>query len=187
MTSSTPTAAQQRLADLRAEAAELESPEGTTTPRTEPSVKLPTPGEQAHVLVPMSIDVSTEAFPHSLVLERGRVFVITSAALDRARNRLGQPTGIALAADEAAQMRVWGEIRLRMGLPGDEFQPWTRPGSAEWGASRARAIDDAYALRGEERAAALAKVQRIYGGPPTHENVTRYRGDGPDGTIPEAR
>ncbi|WP_295844880.1 hypothetical protein [uncultured Microbacterium sp.] len=170
----------QRLEALRAEAADREA-------AAVPTVTLPVPGEQAHVLVPMSIDVSTEAFPHSIVLERGKVFTISSAALDRARNRLGEPTGIALAADEAAQLRVWGEIRLRMGLPGDEFQAWTRPGSSEWGKARAEAIEAAYVLRGNERAAALAEVNRIYGGPPSHQNIARYRGDGPDGTIPEAR
>lgn len=178
--STTPTAAQQRLADLRAEAAGREA-------ETEQPVTLPTPGEQAHVLVPMTIDISREAFSFSLVLERGKVFTITSAALDRARDRFGRPSGIALAADEAAQLRTWGEVRLRMGLPGDDFQPWRHPGSAEWGRSRAEAIERAYVLRGAERAAALSEVARVYGGPPAHENIARYRGDGPDGSFPEAR
>lgn len=187
MTSSTPTAAQQRLADLRAEAAELESTEVNTLPQTEPSVKLPTPGETVTVLVPMTIDVSGEAFPFSVVLERGKTFVVTSSALDRARDRFGNPTGIALAADEAAQLRKWGEVRLRVGTPGDDFQPWRHPGSAEWGRARSEAIERAYVLRGDERAAALAEVNRVFGGPPSHQNIARYRGDGPDGMIPAAR
>jgi len=177
--------ARQRLERARAEAADLAAQQlaAETTP-TPAAVTLPQVGDIVTVLVPVGVDRG-DHFAETDVLARGDRFKITAGALDRARNRLGDWCGIALAADPAAQLKAWGEQRFIIGDLPDGFETWTRPGSAEWGRDRARAIDDAYALRGDERAAALAEVNRRFGPPPSAENPTKYRGD--SGDWPDAR
>lgn len=188
MTDTTPAlSARDRLELARAEAAALAErkaaaeTEATPAPAT---VMLPQVGDIVTVLVPVGVDRG-DRFAETYVLARGDRFKITAGALDRARNRLGDWCGVALAADEAAQLRAWGQVRFHIGDLPDNFETWTRPGSAEWGRDRARAIDDAYALRGDERAAALAEVNRRFGPPPSAENPTKYRGD--NGDWPYAR
>lgn len=174
-------AARAEAADLAARRAAASETEATPAPAT---VTLPKVGDVVTVLVAVGVDTGDD-FPWTNVLARGAKFRVTAGALARARDRFGNPCSIALAADEAAQLRAWGQVRFHIGDLPDNFETWTRPGSAEWGASRARAIDDAYALRGDERAAALAEVNRRFGPPPSSENPTRYRGDG--GDWPDAR
>lgn len=187
--STTPTAAQQQLADLRAEAAALAAQQASTDTAAAVvvrGVRLPEPGTLATVLVATSVDTG-EDYPWTNVMARGAKFRITAGALSRARDRNGDPTGIALCADPEAQLRKWGECRFHVGELPSDFRPW-RPGSPEMYQARWRAVDAAHALEDPDaKREALAAVRAEFGNPEELGDGTRYRGDGEHGTIPAAR
>lgn len=183
------TPAQQQLADLRAEAAALAAQQASTDTAAAVvvrGVRLPEPGTLATVLVATSVDTGDE-HPWTNVMARGATFRITAGALSRARDRNGDPTGIALCADPEAQLRKWGECRFHVGELPSDFRPW-RPGSPEMYQARWRAVDAAHALTDPDaKREALAAVRAEFGDPEELGDGTRYKGDGPNGTIPKAR
>lgn len=189
------TPAQQRLADLRAEAAELAArkaaAETATAEASDDGPRVAQVGETIHAVrsgfsVPQSLPTELFGGPGVLPLRRGDELVITQRHVDAARDRLGGPGWLALVHDEQAQRRRWGHVVLVPGPRPAGMEPWIR-GDRDWSDARERAMLAAGALGDpQERADAIASVNAKFGPPPaSNSSSTKYRGDA--GDWPDAR
>jgi hypothetical protein len=127
-------------------------------------LKLPQPGTVVHsTRGGLTVHTGGQAGVSGVVVSRGQNIVVTDAMLQATKNKLGEYTGIALAADERAQLRKYGEVRFRVGEAPSDLQPWTY-GDADWSVAREAARRQAWAQPTDaERAYALAELERKFG------------------------
>lgn len=191
----TKTPAQQRLAALRAEAADLAERKAaaTTDAATIPDdgPRVAQVGDVVHFLrsgfsVPQSLDHELFGGPGNRPMTRGDELVITERHREAARNRLGGPGWLALVHDPDEQVRRWGHVVIVPGPRPVGMERWIR-GDRDWSDARERAMmaanDHSDPL---ERADAVARVNARFGGPPaSNSSSTVYRGD--DGDLPRSR
>ncbi len=187
----------QRLEALRAEAAELAERKAATivdtTGAPDDGHRVAQVGETVHFIrsgfsVPQSLPTELFGGPGNRPMTRGDELVITERHRDAARNRLGDPGWLALVHDPDAQRRRFGHVVIVPGPAPAGLEPWIR-GDRDWSTARERAMLAANDHSDpHERAEAIAAVNARFGGPPaSNSSSTLYRGDGPTGTIPQAR
>jgi hypothetical protein len=117
-----------------------------------------------HFLASMAIPVTTAMHGNAFIASYGSELTVTPEIIEAALDRLGQPPAwLRLLDDEAEQVRVWGEVRVRRG-PWPEGVDRVQPGSPEWDDARVAALRAAALLpdEGQQRAAA-ARVREKYG------------------------
>jgi hypothetical protein len=113
----------------------------------------------------MTVHTSTSLHnPGSYVARRGTTLLVTDEVRAACTDRLGRCL-FDLTEDE--QVRRFGRVMFRPGLPPEDFDAFT-PESAEWDDARRAALADAWALHDEdEQRAALARVRERFGRPTT--------------------
>lgn len=134
-------------------------------------------GESFHSLM-TGVTFSTGAgwLGASHVTTRGETFVLTSAIVEATTNRLGD-TWTDRIHDEQWQRERWGKPRFAPGPAPEGMQPWER-GTSDWEAARRSAVHDASREPDSaRRAAALRRVQEVYGDAP----ATSWSTDAPEG------
>jgi hypothetical protein len=158
------TPAQVRLAAAKAQLAAQQAGAAAPTNEQDHPLTLPQPGSVVHVLRSgLTVHTGGEAGVSGVVVAKGQNIVITDAMVQATKNRLGEYTGIALAADEDAQIRKYGEVRFRVGEAPSDLRPWTY-GDADWSAARDAARRQAWSQPTDAaRADALAEVERVFG------------------------
>lgn len=188
----TMTPAQQRLADLRAEAADLADRKATTTvDAPDDGPRVAQVGETVHFVrsgfsVPQSLPTELFGGPGNRPMTRGDELLITERHVAAARDRLGGAGWLCLVHDPDAQRRRFGHVVIVPGPRPAGLEPWI-VGDRDWSDARERAMLAAGALGDpQERANAIASVNDKFGPPPaSSSSSTRYRGDA--GDLPRGR
>ncbi|KZE41587.1 hypothetical protein [Microbacterium sp. T32] len=166
----TETTGQRRLRQAReALAAQRAKQAGAPSNAEEDAPRVLVPGETFHALADgLTIGRSSEPWSTlpAIITRRGETYTADEQMIAAAVNRRGEPGWTATVHDEAAQLRRWGRVYLAPGPAPEGMEAWT-PGSPEWSIARERARADAHAQpTADERAAALAEVQRRFGDAP---------------------
>lgn len=108
----------------------------------------------------------------ALALTRGDRVVVTEEMIAADVDRNGNPGWTAMVHDPDRQVARWGRVHIAPGEPPAGMQPWER-GDSEWSEQRELARKAAWAETDpQRRAAALQRVNDVYGPPPTTSTIT---------------
>lgn len=183
----TKTPAQQRLADLRAEAAELAARKAaaeTATAEAPDSPRTLKVGETFHALADgLTIGTTLQLFggTPAILTRRASTYTMTQDMLEASKNKFGAIGWPALVFDADAQRRRWGKVYLAPGPAPAEMESFL-PGGREANEARENAMQTAGQIADPyERRAAIERVKLRFGAPWNPQVGTLHvRGDSGD-------
>jgi len=129
------------------------------------TIRTPKAGDQITFLRSgMTVAVDTSVMRAGITTHRGMVLELTDKLIEANSDRHGF-CYFSIADDVQAQQERWNEQRIAFGAVGG-LTRWT-PNSADETEARAAAVEAAYQLPPQERAAALAAVRQNFRPPST--------------------